>query len=327
MLKPSAVLDNSTMKESIMSLMENLMQTDPYSPCTLCPRRCGADRSRGITGFCGMTDEVIVNTSMIHRGEEPVLGGKGGCGAVFFEGCSLKCIFCQNHKITKRTGKGTSYDDEGLAELFLELASKGAGAIDLVTATHYAPTVSKAIRLAKDKGLGIPVIYNCSGYESVSTLKLFDGLVDIYLPDLKYYSSKVSSKYANAPDYFPISCLALDEMFRQTGKIKTDASGTVMTKGMIVRHMMLPGNLFDSKHILDYLISRFGDDIFISLMSQYTPMPHILENESAPDELKRPLSEENYGRLTDYLAELGQTNAFVQEMSSSGSLMIPDFKS
>lgn len=274
-----------------------------------------------------MTDEVTVNLSMIHRGEEPVLGGKGGCGAVFFEGCSLKCIFCQNYKITKPTGKGTSYDDKGLAELFLGLAADGAGAIDLVTATHYAPTVANALKLAKDSGLDIPVIYNSSGYESVSTLKLFDGLIDIYLPDLKYYSPKVSAKYANAPDYFSAACLAIDEMFRQTGRIVMDNSETLMTKGMIVRHMMLPGNLFDSKHILDYLASRFGNDIYISLMSQYTPMPHILENETAPDELRRPLSKENYEKLTDYLAELGQTNAFVQEMTSAGSLMIPDFKS
>ena len=307
--------------------MEDHMPTDPYSHCTLCPRRCGADRSRGSAGYCGMTDEVIVNLSMIHRGEEPVLGGEGGCGAVFFEGCSLKCIFCQNHKITNPTGKGTSLSEKGLAELFLKLASDGAGAIDLVTATHFAPTVSKALKLAKESGLKVPVIYNSSGYESVSTLRLFDGLIDIYLPDLKYYSPKVSAKYANAPDYFPAACLAIDEMFRQTGKIVMDSSGTLMTRGMIVRHMMLPGNLFDSKHIIDYLASRFGNDIYISLMSQYTPMPHILENKTAPDELKRPLSEENYGKLADYLAELGQTNAFVQETSSSGSLMIPEFKS
>lgn len=290
----------------------------------LCPRRCGADRNNGRTGFCGAPSEVIVNLSMIHRGEEPVLGGKGGCGAVFFEGCSLRCIFCQNHKITSVTGKGTVYDAGSLAELFLKLASEGAGAIDLVTPTHYAPTVADAVRLAKRSGLAIPVIYNCSGYESVSTLKRLDGLIDIYLPDLKYYSPKISAKYAAAPDYFASACLALDEMFRQTGHPVLDPDG-LMTKGMIVRHMMLPGNLFDSKHILDYLVSRFGDDIYISLMSQYTPMPRVLENNNAPGELKRPLSKDNYEKLCDYLADLGQTNAFVQEMSSSGSLMIPDF--
>ena len=309
-----------------MFRMENKNMTDPYSPCMLCPRRCGADRTGGRTGYCKSTSAVTVNLSMIHRGEEPVLGGKGGCGAVFFEGCSLRCIFCQNQGITSPTGKGKVYDENSLADLFKELESDGAGAVDLVTPLHFAPTVANAVRLAKDTGLGIPVICNCSGYESVNTLKLFDGLVDIYLPDLKYYSSKVSAKYASAPDYFTTAALALDEMFRQTGSIKLDDAGKTMTRGMIVRHMMLPGNLFDSKHIIDYLASRFGNDIYISLMSQYTPMPHLLENEKAPEELKRTLSKDNYERLCDHLSDLGQTNAFVQEMSSQGTLMIPDFK-
>lgn len=297
---------------------------DPYSPCNLCPRRCGADRTNGKTGFCGVDAKTTVNLSMIHRGEEPVLGGPSGCGAVFFEGCPLRCIFCQNHKITKTTGNGTVYDANGLADLFLKLASDGAGAIDLVTPVHFAPEVANAVRLAKENGLSIPVICNCSGYESVSTLKLFEGLIDIYLPDIKYYSGKVSAKYANATDYFATAAMAVDEMFRQTGKAVLDENG-IMKRGLIVRHMMLPGNLFDSKHILDYLVSRFGDSIYISLMSQYTPMPHILDDENAPKELKRTLSSENYEKLCDYLADLGQTNAFVQEMSSSGSLMIPAF--
>lgn len=307
-----------------MSHMGNFNQTDPYSPCNLCPRRCGTDRTSGKTGFCGMPSEVTVNLSMIHRGEEPVLGGSGGCGAVFFEGCSLRCIFCQNHRITRPTGKGKNYDVSSLADLFLGLASDGAGAIDLVTPMHFAPSVADAVRLARDKGLAVPVICNCSGYESVSTLKLFDGLIDIYLPDLKFFSPKVSAGYANAPDYFSTAALALDEMFRQTGTAVLSKDG-MMTRGMIVRHLMLPGNLFDSKHILDYLVSRFGNGIFISLMSQYTPMPHILKNAQAPDELKRALSKDNYEKLCDYLAGLGQANAFVQEMSSSGDLMIPDF--
>ena len=306
--------------------MENKNVTDPYSPCMLCPRRCGADRTHGGTGFCRTTSEVTVNLSMIHRGEEPVLGGKGGCGAVFFEGCSLRCVFCQNHGITSLTGKGTVYDENGLADLFLKLKSDGAGAIDLVTPMHFAPTVANAVRLAKENGLGIPVICNCSGYESVSTLRLFDGLIDVYLPDLKYYSSKVSAKYASAPDYFPTAALALDEMFRQTGSIKLDDSGKILTRGMIVRHMMLPGNLFDGKHVIDYLATRFGNKIYISLMSQYTPMPHVLEDEKAPEELRRTISKENYERLCDHLADLGQTNAFVQETASQGDLMIPGFK-
>ena len=320
------VLDKTTTKEAIMFPMENRKTTDPYSPCMLCPRRCGADRTNGRTGFCKAASAVTVNLSMIHRGEEPVLGGKGGCGAVFFEGCSLRCIFCQNHAITSPTGKGTVYDENSLADLFLKLKSEGAGAIDLVTPMHFAPTVAKALRLAKDSGLGIPVICNCSGYESVSTLRLFDGLTDIYLPDLKYYSSKVSAKYASAPDYFSTAALALDEMFRQVGSIKLDDRGKILTRGMIVRHMMLPGNLFDSKHIVEYLASRFGNNIYISLMSQYTPMPHILKDEKAPGELRRTISKENYERLCDHLAEIGQTNAFVQETASQGTLMLPDFK-
>ena len=297
-------------------------QTDK-SRCALCPRACGANRLTG-RGRCGCTATLTAARAALHFWEEPCISGTRGAGTVFFSGCQLGCVYCQNAAISSGAN-GAGITVERLAGIFFELEEAGAHNVDLVTPDCWAPEVACAMAAARKDGLKIPFVCNCSGYESVSTLKLFSGLVDIYLPDLKYYSPKVSAKYASAPDYFGTACLALDEMFSQTGSFVLENG--IMKRGMIVRHMMLPGNLFDSKHILDYLVSRFGDNIYISLMSQYTPMPHILENDKAPEELRRPLSQKNYESLCDYLADLGQTNAFVQEPCSAGELMIPDFRS
>ena len=285
----------------------------------LCPRHCGADRSSGKTGFCRMPDYPLVNLIKLHYGEEPIISGTKGSGTVFFEGCSLGCVFCQNYSISRGpTGHGTKMDKDSLADSYLKLQDQGANNINLVTPMHFAPVVADSVAKAKTMGLNIPVAVNCSGYDLVSTLKLFDGLVEIYMPDMKYFSSKFSSEYSHAPDYFSVCASAIDEMVRQTGDIVIGEDG-LMKKGVIVRHLILPGALFDSKHVIDYLTSRYGNKICISLMSQYTPMP------SAEGRLKERPSQNNCDILADYLASKGQENAFIQEYDSSGKEMIPDF--
>ncbi len=292
---------------------------DLFANCNLCPRKCGADRTAGKTGFCGMPGYPVVNLIKLHYGEEPIISGKNGSGTVFFEGCSLGCVFCQNYTISRGpTGHGTAMDKESLSSAYLKLQDQGANNINLVTPIHFAPAVADSVALAKSRGLNIPVAVNCSGYDLVRTLKLFDGLVDIYMPDMKYFSSSFSSEYSHASDYFSVCCSAIDEMVRQTGSIKLGEDG-MLKKGVIVRHLILPGGLFDSKHVLDYLTSRYGNRIYISLMSQYTPMP------SCTGKLAKRPSERSCSSLADYLASKGQVNAFIQEYDSSGKEMIPDF--
>ncbi|MBR6987264.1 MAG: radical SAM protein [Clostridiales bacterium] len=290
-----------------------------FDNCNLCPRRCGADRPHGKTGFCKMPDYPLVNLIKLHYGEEPIVSGTKGSGTVFFEGCSLGCVFCQNYKISRGpTGHGTKMDKDSLAGAYLKLQDQGANNINLVTPVHFAPVVADSIAKAKADGLDIPVAVNCSGYELVSTLRLFDGLVDVYMPDMKYFSSKLSSQYSHAPDYFSVCASAIDEMVRQTGDAALGKDGLIK-KGVIVRHLILPGGLFDSKHVIDYLTSRYGNRIYISLMSQYTPMP------GAEGKLKGRPSQRTCESLADYLASKDQFNAFVQEYDSGGKEMIPDF--
>ena len=290
-----------------------------FENCKLCPRRCGADRTRGMTGVCRMADQPVVNLIKLHYGEEPVISGRNGSGTVFFEGCSLGCIYCQNHAISRGpTGHGMVMDRDSLADAYLRLQEHGANNINLVTPMHFAPAVADSVARAKELGLKIPVAVNCSGYDLVSTLKLFDGLVDIYMPDMKYFSSRFSSEYSHAPDYFQVCCSAVDEMFRQTGNAVLGDDGLIR-KGVVVRHLILPGGLFDSKHVIDYLTSRYGNRIFISLMSQYTPMP------ACTGRLKDRPSKRTCETLADYLASTGQTNAFIQDYDSNGNEMIPDF--
>ena len=294
--------------------MENMFEN-----CTLCPRRCHADRRSGNTGFCRMPDYPLVNLIKLHFGEEPVISGNNGSGTVFFEGCSLGCVFCQNYSISRGpSGRGMKMDKNSLSDSYKKLQDQGANNINLVTPMHFAPVVAESISIAKSSGLNIPVAVNCSGYDLVSTLKLFDGLVDIYMPDMKYFSSKYSSEYSHASDYFTVCTSAIDEMVRQTGDMVLGKDG-LLKKGVIVRHLILPGLLFDSKHVLDYLTSRYGNRIYISLMSQYTPMP------DAEGKLKERPAKRNCEILADYLASKGQINAFVQEYESGGKEMIPDF--
>jgi len=300
--------------------------TSKYENCLICPRKCGVNRLTGGRGVCGMGSGPVVNIYTLHYGEEPVISGTMGSGTVFFEGCSLKCVFCQNYDVSRgTTGRGVTYDAESLAKIYLELQGKQAHNINLVTPGHFFPTVAESIAIAKENGLTIPVAVNSGGYESVDSLKLLDGLVDIYMPDMKFYSSSLASKLCGgAKDYFEVCCEALDEMYRQTGPAVIGEDG-LMKRGLLVRHLMLPGQLFDTKKVLDYLCGRFGNDVYISLMNQYTPFEYKYPDMKLPDFLQRKLPQGHYAAATEYLSILGQENAFVQE-DASGEELLPDFK-
>ncbi len=280
---------------------------------------CGANRKDGKIGYCGASDKVKIARCALHFWEEPCISGENGSGTVFFSHCTLKCVFCQNYDISTQN-KGYELTVPELADCFLDLQSQGAENINLVTPTHYVPQIVEALGLAKTRGLTLPILYNTSGYERAETIRMLDGLIDIYMPDMKYFSDKYAVKYSNAPDYFNIASKALAEMFRQVGKpvIKNG----IMQKGVIVRHLMLPGLLFDTKHVIDYLYKTYGDDIYISLMSQYTPLEHVKKY----PELDRKLNMEQYEAMVNYCAGLGITNAFIQDGEAAAESFIPPFK-
>lgn len=287
--------------------------------CKLCPRECGADRLHGQVGFCRATDGIRIARAALHYWEEPCISGEKGSGTVFFSHCTLKCVFCQNHEIST-SGRGKVVSIERLATIFLELQEKGANNINLVTPTHYVPQIIMAIEMARKKGLILPIVYNSSGYEKVETLKALEGYVDIYLPDFKYFKEKYAKKYSFAPEYTEFAKQALDEMVRQVGEPKFDENG-MMLKGVIVRHLMLPGLLFDSKKIVEYLYNTYGNRIYISLMNQYTP----LEQVKAYPELNRVLSSSHYDYLVDYALDLGVENGYIQEGETNKESFIPPF--
>lgn len=290
------------------------------SQCNLCPRNCGVDRTNKIMGFCGALDDVKIARAALHFWEEPCISGKNGSGTVFFSCCNMKCVYCQNYEIST-LNKGMTISISGLADKFLLLQSEGAHNINLVTPTHFVPQIICALDEAKGRGLTLPVVYNSGGYESVETIKLLRGYVDIYMPDLKYFSDKYAVKYSSAPNYFNIAKAAIDEMFNQVGTPVFDENG-IMQKGMIVRHLMLPGLLFDSKKILDYLYNTYKNDIYISIMSQYTPLPHT---KNFP-ELSKKLNPLHYEAMVNYCAELGICNAFVQDGEAASESFIPPFE-
>ena len=296
-----------------------------YENCLICPRKCGVNRLNGGRGVCGMGSEPVVNIYSLHYGEEPVISGTNGSGTVFFEGCSLKCVFCQNYDVSRgTTGRGITYSASELAKVYFELQEKQAHNINLVTAGHFIPTVAESIAIAKQNGLTIPVAFNSGGYESVDSLKLLDGLIDIYMPDMKFFSSSLSGQLCGAKDYFEVCCEALNEMYRQTGSAVIGSDG-LMKRGLLIRHLMLPGQLFDTKKVLDYLCGRFGNKVYISLMNQYTPFEYRYPDMKLPDFLQRKLPQGHYAAAAEYLSILGQENAFLQE-DASGDELLPDFK-
>ena len=239
--------------------------------CTICPRACGVDRNNGKIGYCGESATIRVARTSLHQWEEPCITGEYGSGTVFFSGCNLKCIFCQNHNIAD-SSVGQVFSVAELAESFLRLQEKKATNINLVTASHFAEQIIPAISRAKEKGLKIPIVYNSSGYESVETLQKLEGLVDVYLPDCKFCNPVISRNYAKAGDYFQVAKAAIAEMVRQVGEPVFDKQSGTMTKGVIVRHLVLPGHTKDSMAILDYLQKTYGNQIYVSIMNQFTPV-------------------------------------------------------
>lgn len=287
--------------------------------CKLCPRCCKVNRLKGETGLCGMNSKIKVARIAKHYFEEPPISGKSGSGAIFFSGCNMKCIFCQNYNIsTNNFGKEISIKE--LAEKMIKLQKDGSLNINLVTPTHFVPNIKSAIIKAKEMGLNIPIIYNTSSYENAEALKILDGLIDIYLPDLKYYDDILAMKYSKAYNYFEIATNAIKEMYRQVGTPEFDKNG-IMKKGVIVRHLMLPEQIEDSKKIIKYLYDTYHDNIFISIMNQYTPLKQV-ENIK---ELNHKVSDEDYDNLINYACDLGIKNAFIQEGGTQSESFIPDF--
>ena len=287
--------------------------------CTLCPRVCRVNRKIGQKGYCRESGEIMIGRATLHHWEEPCISGTKGSGTVFFSGCNMGCVFCQNYNLSRGI-EGKVVSIKRLADIFLELQEQGAHNINLVTPTHYVVAVIEALEVAKTKGLTIPIVYNCSGYERVETLKMLEGLVDIYLPDCKYYSDDIAKKYSHAPLYFEVASKAIEEMVRQVGRPIFDEEG-ILQKGVIVRHLMLPGRLMDSKAIVKYLYTQYKDIIYISLMNQYTPLPQVT---NIP-ELNRKVSRKSYERLIQYVIDLGIENAFIQEGETATESFIPIF--
>lgn len=289
------------------------------SDCTLCPRHCHVNRLLGQAGYCGQTTLKAARASL-HMWEEPCISGTAGSGTVFFSGCNLRCIFCQNYHIALGEA-GREISTKHLAEIFLSLQAQGANNINLVTPTHFVPQILLALQSAKEHGLTIPIVYNSSGYESTETLRLLEGYVDIYLPDFKYMDPALSLKYSHAQDYFTKAKESLAEMVRQAGSPVFDPATGLMKRGVIVRHLLLPGQTKDSKKILRYLHTTYGNQIFISIMNQYTPLPQVKEL----PELNRRVSPAEYERVLDFALRIGIENGFFQEGETASDSFIPEF--
>lgn len=287
--------------------------------CTLCPRNCGINRNSGQLGFCKAGKEVKLAKASLHQWEEPCISGTNGSGTVFFSNCNLRCVFCQNHEISQE-GNGKEVSIDRLSHIFIEQQGRGAHNINLVTPTLYVPQIIEAITAAKKNGLVIPIVYNSSGYENVETIQALNGLIDIYLPDFKYYSNKYSLKYSKVQNYFQFASKAIAEMVKQVPKPVFDEHG-LMIKGVIIRHLMLPGLLFDSKKIIDYIYNTFGDHVYLSLMNQYTPMFRASEY----PEINRSLNKAHYEKLIDYSLDLGIKQGFIQEDGTVSESFIPHF--
>lgn len=290
-----------------------------YENCLLCPRKCGINRGIGQTGVCGVSSEIKVARAALHYWEEPCISGKRGSGAVFFSGCSLHCVFCQNRAISD--GKeGKVISKERLSDIFIELADKGANNINLVTPGQYIPDIVWAVNDAKSRGMKLPIIYNTSGYENVTELKLLEGIVDVYLPDFKYMDNMLSAKYSRAKDYPSVAKQALSEMVRQQPDVVIDDATGLIQKGVIVRQLLLPGHVNDAKVVLKYLYDTYHDHVYISMMSQFTP----IALKDYP-EINRTVTRREYERLVDYAIKIGITNAFIQEGDVAKDSFIPAF--
>lgn len=291
------------------------MEEASYASCRLCPRSCGVNRYEK-AGYCGCGANVRAGRAGLHAFEEPFISGKRGSGTVFFSGCPLRCVFCQNRELSMDAA-GIDVSEERLSEIFLEEQGRGAHNLNLVTGTHFTPTIAKALQRARKNGLRIPVLWNSSGYEKAETLKLLEGLVDIWMPDFKTLSPEIGARYFHAPEYPKAARESLDFM---TKTVQTRFEDDLMVSGVLVRHLMMPGGLKDTKAVLSYLWETYGDTIWISLMSQYTPM-----GEMPYPELNRRVFKREYEKAVDFAIELGIENCMIQEGNAADESFIPAF--
>lgn len=287
--------------------------------CEICPFKCKVNRLNGEIGRCGCNDKIRIDKYQLHYFEEPCISGKDGSGTVFFSNCNFRCIFCQNYKISQER-KGYEISIEELANIFIELQNKGANNINLVTPTTYAYQIIEAIKIARNKGLNLPIIYNTNGYESLTTLRDLKGYIDVYLPDLKYYSNEIAEKYSKAPQYFEIVTKAIMEMIKQVGSVVLDENG-IIQKGVIVRHLVLPNHIQNSKHILKWLKSNVDDTAYVSVMAQYFPTYKAKEDKY----IYRKLNKKEYQEIENYLYLLEFKNGFIQELGEHEEEYVPDF--
>ena len=284
-----------------------------YANCRLCPRQCGVDRDAGQTGFCGMTAQMTAARTMLHYGEEPPISASFGTGAVFFSGCTLRCRYCQNREISLER-KGKPISSEELRDIFLRLIDEGAQSIDLVTPTHFLPSILPALT----PKLPVPVVYNCGGYERVETLRELEGLVDVYLPDLKYADNRLAARLSDAPEYFDVAAAAICEMYRQVGGYVIEDEQ--MQRGVLIRHLVLPGAVGNSLRVIEWVARTFPkNDVLFSLMSQYVPSPTL------PAPLNRRLTPEEYDGAVSWLELCGIRSGFVQNLSAATDELLPNF--
>ncbi len=302
-----------------MELMELNAVEKLLSDCELCPRNCHVNRTQGQLGYCSAGLQPKIARIALHAWEEPPISGEKGSGAVFFSNCNLKCCFCQNYRISHQ-GFGKEVPVPALAQKFLLLQSMGAHNINLITAAPYVPQIAQAIRIAKGMGLAVPVVYNTSAYEKVDTLRLLEGLVNIYIPDLKYINPELGKEYSDAPNYFAVASVAIQEMVRQCGPTVFDKRG-LMLSGLLVRHLVMPGKSEDSLRCLEWIKYNLPDGVYTSIMSQYLPYHNAKDHK----EISRKLTQEEYDQVTAKVFELGLENGFIQELDAASEEYVPEF--
>lgn len=295
-----------------------------YENCTLCPRKCGVNRLAGKTGVCGKTASLSVARASLHMWEEPPISGESGSGTVFFSGCPLHCVYCQNHPIANGS-VGRVVPPERLVEIYLNLQAQNANNINLVTPTHFIPHIIESVRNARKEGLTIPVVYNTSGYESPESVKLLSGTVDVFLTDFRYMDHSTASLYSKAPNYIEYAKASLKEMFNITGPNKFDPETGLMKKGIIVRILVLPDHYKEAYDILLYLYNTYGNNIYVSILHQYTPVESVKNLGTEFDSLKRNITDYEYDYVVDGAMELGMENVFIQENGADSESFIPDF--
>ena len=289
--------------------------------CELCPHRCKIDRTSGQIGRCKSKDTVKIAKASLHKFEEPCISGENGSGTVFFSNCTMNCVFCQNYEISQE-GKGEEKTVEELVEIFLEQQKRNAENINLVTPTSYVPQIIEAIKIAKKEGLNIPIIYNTNGYENIETIKALDGYIDVYMPDLKYAENDLAKKYSKVDNYFEIATNAIQEMYKQVGDVEFDERG-IMKKGVIIRHLILPGNLSNTKKVLNWIDKNIPKEVYISIMAQFFPTYKAKEFEG----INRRLNQKEYDEIEDYLYTLDIQNGYMQDLDEEcdESIFVPEW--